>query len=104
MGRTRKPRPARSSRRWTAHGACADVSLLPIEANGSAALAVYKPTGTGEGLEAFGIQVLELSASGIAAIHMFLDPSLFKLFDLPPTRPNRPAHANDLIAALDPAG
>jgi hypothetical protein len=36
------------------------------------------------GLEAYGVQVLHLSPSGISAIHTSLDPSLFELFDLSP--------------------
>ncbi|HEX9546847.1 MAG TPA: sigma-70 family RNA polymerase sigma factor [Acidimicrobiales bacterium] len=70
---------------WVAAGICKDAVLVPVEANGSPAFGVYKPSGPNGGFEAFGIQVLELSDSGIAAIHNFLDPTLLPLFDLPPT-------------------
>jgi RNA polymerase sigma-70 factor (ECF subfamily) len=74
---------------WLLANACRDALLVPVEANGSAAFGMYKPTSHG-GLEASSIQVLDLSSSGIAAIHTFLDPSLIDLFDLPPTLPGRP--------------
>jgi hypothetical protein len=61
---------------------CGDAVLVPVAANGSAAFAVYKPAGRGE-REAHAIQVLDLSSSAISAIHTFLEPSLFELFDLP---------------------
>ena len=63
---------------------CANTHLVPIGANGSAAVAVYKPSSSG-GYEAYAIQVLEWSDSHIGAIHTFLDPTLFGQFDLPAT-------------------
>jgi RNA polymerase sigma-70 factor (ECF subfamily) len=75
---------------WLLASDCRDALLLAVEANGSPAFGVYKPADSRPGLEAFSIQVLELSATGIAAIHSFLDPSLFELFDLPLTLPERP--------------
>jgi RNA polymerase sigma-70 factor (ECF subfamily) len=60
--------------------------LVSIEANGSPAFAVYKPENSGR-LEAFAIQVLECADSRIAAVHTYLDPSLFAGFDLPLTWP-----------------
>jgi RNA polymerase sigma-70 factor (ECF subfamily) len=68
---------------------CGDVLLVPVAANGSAAFAVYKPAGRA-GLGAYSLQVLEVSQSGISAIHTFLDPGLFELFDLAPALPQRP--------------
>jgi RNA polymerase sigma-70 factor (ECF subfamily) len=73
---------------WLLTGPCRNTQLVPVEANGSPAFALYKATSAG-GYEAFGIQVLEVSASRIAAIHTFLDPSLFVSFGLPSTRPER---------------
>jgi RNA polymerase sigma-70 factor (ECF subfamily) len=72
---------------WLLTNPCADTRMLPIEANGSPAFAVYKPT-SGDVYEAFAIQVLEWSGSRIAAIHAFLDPTLFAAFDLPLTWPH----------------
>ncbi len=70
--------------------ACAGVRLVPVAANGSAAFAIYKPTGGGR-RDAYGVQVLDLSPSGISAVHTFLEPSLFELFDLPPALSERPS-------------
>jgi RNA polymerase sigma-70 factor (ECF subfamily) len=77
-------------RDWLLANACRHALFVPVEANGSAAFAVYKPTSDG-GLEASSVQVLELSPSGISAVHTFLDPSLFDLFDLPSTLSGRPS-------------
>jgi RNA polymerase sigma-70 factor (ECF subfamily) len=74
---------------WLKGDPCKDVLLVPVEANGAPALGIYKPSHPGGSLEAFGIQVLELSETGIAAVHNFLDPTLFPLFDLPPTQSPR---------------
>ena len=63
---------------------CANTHLVPIGANGSQAVAIYKPAGSGRD-EAYAIQVLEWSDSRIDAIHTFLDPTLFGQFDLPAT-------------------
>jgi RNA polymerase sigma-70 factor (ECF subfamily) len=62
---------------------CRGTRFVPIAANGGRALAAYRPTGPGGAYEAFGIQVMELSAGRIAGIHAFLDPRLFPLFDVP---------------------
>src|SRR5579859_5134154 len=69
---------------WLIAKACGDSVLVPVEANGSPSFAVYKPAIRDGGFEAFGIQVLELSESQVAAIHTFIDPSLFERFGLPP--------------------
>ena len=65
--------------------ACCNARFVPIAANGSPGLAVYKPTGPGGAYEAFGIEVIEQSEGKIIGIHAFLDPRLFALFDVPLT-------------------
>jgi RNA polymerase sigma-70 factor (ECF subfamily) len=58
--------------------------VIPVAANASPAVAVYRPTGRNRRLEAFGIHVLEAAADGrIATIYAFLDPVLFIRFGLP---------------------
>jgi RNA polymerase sigma-70 factor (ECF subfamily) len=57
--------------------------FTPVNANGSPAVAVYRPPTPGGQPTAFSIQVLEISAGRISAIHVFLDPALFDLFGLP---------------------
>lgn len=70
-------------RDWLLRRDCADSVVVRVAANGSPAFAVYKPAGNGLDLEAYGVQVLELSPSGISEIHTFLNSDLFSLFDLP---------------------
>jgi RNA polymerase sigma-70 factor (ECF subfamily) len=60
---------------------CNGSVLLPVEVNGSAAFAHYRPGP--EGHEPFGIQVLELSGDRISKITYFLDTDLFARFGLP---------------------
>jgi len=62
---------------------CRHARFVPIAANGSPAVAIYQPSGPGGALRPFGIQVLEVAGDRIAAIHAFLDPSLFGAFGLP---------------------
>jgi RNA polymerase sigma-70 factor (ECF subfamily) len=57
-------------------------AVIPLAANGSPALAVYRPGPSG-GLEPFGIHVLEVADGRIAGILAFLDPGLFPVFGLP---------------------
>ena len=57
--------------------------LTPVDANGSPAVAVYRPQAPGLQPTAFSIQVLDTVAGHISAIHVFLDPALFALFGLP---------------------
>jgi RNA polymerase sigma-70 factor, ECF subfamily len=57
--------------------------MVPVGANGSPALAVYRPSGASGKLEPFSIQVLEVVGDRIATIHAFLDPGLFRIFGLP---------------------
>ena len=67
---------------------CEHSTLVPIEVNGSPAYAHYRPGP--DGLEPFGIQVLELSKGRISKITYFLDTDLFPRFGLP-QRPPQPA-------------
>ncbi|MET0864398.1 MAG: sigma-70 family RNA polymerase sigma factor [Nakamurella sp.] len=60
---------------------CAGSVLVPLEVNGSAAFAHYKPAANGH--EPFGIQVLELTGGQISKITYFLDTALFPVFGLP---------------------
>jgi RNA polymerase sigma-70 factor (ECF subfamily) len=61
--------------------------FTPVNANGAAAVAVYRPlTPTGEPAP-FSIQVLDIVGGHISAIHVFLDPDLFQLFGLPTIPP-----------------
>jgi RNA polymerase sigma-70 factor, ECF subfamily len=65
-------------RRWLlAVDAFGQERFVPVGANGSPAVAVYREQA------AFSIQVLENIAGRIGAIHVFLDPALFELFGLP---------------------
>jgi RNA polymerase sigma-70 factor, ECF subfamily len=63
---------------------CRGSRLVPTEANGSPAFGQYKPSPDG-GYEPWSLQVLEVSAGGIAGITFFLDTAtFFPLFGLPP--------------------
>ncbi len=75
-------------RRWViAVDAVSDHLLTPVAANGSLAAAVYRPATPGGPPTAFAIQVLDVVAGRISAIHSFNDPALFEPFGLP----DRPA-------------
>jgi RNA polymerase sigma-70 factor (ECF subfamily) len=63
---------------------CRGSRLVPVAANGSAALAQYRPDASPTGLGAFAIQVLDLCPEGIRAIDTFVSADLFALFELPP--------------------
>ncbi len=62
-----------------------DVALVHTSANGQPAVAEYRRAADGV-LRAHSIHVLTPGATGIAAMVVFLDPALFPVFDLPPTR------------------
>jgi RNA polymerase sigma-70 factor (ECF subfamily) len=62
-----------------------DVVMLPTAANGQPAVAEYR-RGTDNVMRAHSIHVLTAGTAGIAAIVVFLDPALFSVFGLPPTR------------------
>jgi RNA polymerase sigma-70 factor (ECF subfamily) len=71
-------------RRWLlAVDAFGQELLTPVNANGSPAVAVYRPQAPGAPPTAFSVQVLDTVAGRISAIHVFLDPALFELFGLP---------------------
>jgi RNA polymerase sigma-70 factor, ECF subfamily len=58
--------------------------VATVGANGSPAYGQYKPSETGTGYDPWALQVLELSAGGIAEFTFFLDTeTLFPLFGLP---------------------
>ena len=61
---------------------CKGSRLVPVEANGMAAFASYKPSPEG-GLKPWSIQVIEISGDRIVGHHNFLDTSLFAAFGLP---------------------
>jgi RNA polymerase sigma-70 factor (ECF subfamily) len=63
---------------------CRGSRVIPAgTANGSPAFAQYKPAESGPGYEPWALQVLELSAGGIAELTFFLDTdALFPLFGL----------------------
>jgi RNA polymerase sigma-70 factor, ECF subfamily len=70
-------------RRWLlAEDDCRHDRFIPIAANGSPAVAVYKPKAPGRPPEPFAIHVLDVAGGLITAIHAFLDPALFVLFGL----------------------
>jgi RNA polymerase sigma-70 factor (ECF subfamily) len=71
-------------RRWLLAGEdCRHDRFIPVSANGTPAVAIYQPTAPGGPLRPFAIHLLEVSDDRIAAIHAFLDPSLFQVFGLP---------------------
>jgi RNA polymerase sigma-70 factor, ECF subfamily len=71
-------------RRWlVAADALGQELLTPVDANGSLAVAVYRPRDPGSPPTAFSIQVLDIGDGRISAIHVFLDPGLFELFGVP---------------------
>ena len=57
--------------------------VLPTAANGSPAFGVYQASDPGGPFEPFHLQIVEVSAGRITALHAFLDASLFPVFDLP---------------------
>ena len=74
----------RDIRRWLlAVGAAGQERLTPLGVNGSLAAAVYRAPEPGGRRTAFAIQVLDIVAGRISAIHVFVDPGLFRLFGLP---------------------
>jgi RNA polymerase sigma-70 factor (ECF subfamily) len=60
-----------------------NATLVPVESNASPAYAIYHLNPSTGRSEAFGIQVLELTTSGISTLQNFLEPGLFSLFGLP---------------------
>ncbi len=62
---------------------CKGSRLVPLEANGTAAFAAYKPAPSGR-LEPWAIQVIEAREGLISTHHNFVFPELFEQFGLPP--------------------
>jgi len=63
---------------------CRGSRLLPIAANGSPAWGQYRPNPSGDGYDAWAVQIVELAEGGIAEFTFFLDTErLFPLFGLP---------------------
>jgi RNA polymerase sigma-70 factor (ECF subfamily) len=56
--------------------------VLATRANGSPAVAVYRPDPSGA-FQPYAVMVLDITSNRIAAIHAFLDGSLFSVFGLP---------------------
>ncbi|HEY3058372.1 MAG TPA: nuclear transport factor 2 family protein [Chloroflexota bacterium] len=63
---------------------CQGARLIPTAADGSPALAQYRPTRPGSSYEGFALIVLDVAASRISDITNYLEAQrLFPLFDLP---------------------
>jgi RNA polymerase sigma-70 factor (ECF subfamily) len=62
-----------------------DVAMIPTSANGQPAVAEYRQTADGV-MRAHSIHVLGIGTDGIDAMTVFLDPTLFSTFGMPPTR------------------
>ena len=62
---------------------CKGSTLIPIDVNGTAGYASYKPAPSGR-LEPWAIQVIEVSGGRITAHHNFIGTELFERFGLPP--------------------
>jgi RNA polymerase sigma-70 factor (ECF subfamily) len=71
--------------------------LVPVTANGQAAFAVYRRDERGV-YRAHALQVLTLTATGIARIVAFADPDRFTSFGLPPEDPACPG--DELVVFL----
>jgi RNA polymerase sigma-70 factor (ECF subfamily) len=71
--------------------------LVPVTANGQAAFAVYRRDERGV-YRAHALQVLTLTATGIARIVAFADPGRFTSFGLPPEDPACPG--DELVVFL----
>src|ERR687892_218031 len=67
---------------------CRGSRLVRVSANGSPAVAQYRPGGRDGAYTAWSLQVVELSGGKITGICFFLDtPKIFPLFDLPQELP-----------------
>jgi RNA polymerase sigma-70 factor (ECF subfamily) len=62
-----------------------DLVMIPTAANGQPAVAEYRRDVDGV-MQAHSIHVLTAGGGGIGALTVFLDPTLFAAFGLPPTR------------------
>lgn len=81
--------PANIGRLVTAHcpGGPGDMRLVPTEANGQPAFAMYLRGDDGD-FHPFQLHVLTVTSSGVARVTSFLDVRLFAAFGLPQTRPS----------------
>lgn len=61
---------------------CKDSTLLPIDVNGTAGFAAYKPGDDGL-RHPWAIQVIEVAGGRIVGHHNFIGPELFAHFGLP---------------------
>ncbi len=71
---------------WVGPGAsCRGSRVIPVEAtNGAVAFAQYRPSPTGDGYEAWALQVLEIENGRIVEFTFFLDTDvIFPLYGLP---------------------
>lgn len=64
------------------HG-CAGSKLIPVDVNGTAGFASYRPAGDGR-WEPFALQVIDVADGKITGHHNFLYPELFAEFGVPP--------------------
>lgn len=62
---------------------CKGSRLIPVDVNGTAGFASYKPTPS-ERLEPWAIQVIEVAGGRIVGHHNFIGAELFAAFGLPP--------------------
>jgi RNA polymerase sigma-70 factor, ECF subfamily len=62
---------------------CRGSRLVRVSANGSPAIAQYRPDDEGGGYQPFSIQLMEVSAGRITRLNHFVDTRLFAVFDLP---------------------
>jgi RNA polymerase sigma-70 factor, ECF subfamily len=62
-----------------------DLLLIPTAANGQPAVAEYRRDADGV-MQAHSIHVITTGSDGIAAITVFLEPTLFAAFGMPPTQ------------------
>jgi RNA polymerase sigma-70 factor (ECF subfamily) len=70
--------------RWaTGPGGLGPFRFVPTRANGSIAFGIYAAGPTGSASTALILQVLLVDQDGIAAITSFMNPGLFRYFDLP---------------------
>ncbi|ORB90324.1 hypothetical protein [Mycobacterium persicum] len=67
------------------YSATGDLAMVPTAANGQPAAAEYHRADDNL-MRAHSVHILTLGATGIAAMTVFLDPSLFSSFGLPSTR------------------
>jgi RNA polymerase sigma-70 factor (ECF subfamily) len=62
---------------------CGNARVIATRANRCPAVAVYRPSGVDSSHRPYAIHVLEPTGDQIASVHVFLDPGVFGLFQLP---------------------